>query len=190
MIDDEYLFREMATRRAAVVHFSHHAIMAFDGPFPEDLEHAIAVKDSEARSCCVVWPGHAMDLPGSVGVVFDVTVENVISVFPNDSGSFDLGDGMDASNGVPLTKESFDQTFQPTGPYNEWRVRGAQVKGIFVSDPNHICAKRRFVDASWCRPSYAHVDTVRCEEVSVDFVRQSFPKLRLLKMTSDGLVDV
>lgn len=89
---DESKFQEFITGRCVVIiHFSHFAKMAHAFEFPADLQHAISSFQSETRSCCALWPKHGMDLPGSVGVIFKPTFDQVLSVLSDDSGSTDYG---------------------------------------------------------------------------------------------------
>ena len=72
---DESKFHTFLTERdVVIVHFSHFAVMGQYVEFPDDLKHAITFYQSETRSCCALWPGHKMELPGSVGVIFRPTL--------------------------------------------------------------------------------------------------------------------
>ena len=103
---DEELVQALRQRRAAIVHFSHHADMGRGVTFPGDLQDAIAHRDRWALSCHVVWPGHSMDLVGSVGVILDVTsTSQVVSINSRDSGSRQLPDGSDVFGGMSLSKK-------------------------------------------------------------------------------------
>jgi hypothetical protein len=141
---DKDLCDFLSAKGAAVVHLSHHAVMNPTRPiWPEDMRRAVAQKDRFNLSCVVVWPGHSMSLPGSVGVVFKPTCANVISAACSDSGSTMLPDGSDGSAGLPLSFETLASTFDvKIGSYNEWRVNGAEVVGIFVADPSNIVVKK------------------------------------------------
>ncbi len=140
----ENLIESLEERKALIVHMSHHSNMREGGVFPDDLNNAIQNKDIWPLSCVVVWPNHTLfDLPGSVGVIFEpISVDNVISVFHCDSGSWADEHGDDNSAGVPLSFDSFNTTFVGNVPYNEWRVKGAKVVGIFVYNPNMIFVKK------------------------------------------------
>jgi hypothetical protein len=71
---DKELWDFLTATGAAVVHLSHYAVMDPTRPiWPEDMRRAIAQKDDFNLSCVVVWPGHSMSLPGSVGVIFKPT---------------------------------------------------------------------------------------------------------------------
>ncbi|MDB6103183.1 MAG: hypothetical protein JWO52_3182 [Gammaproteobacteria bacterium] len=143
MTDDE-IVDAIRQNRAAVVHFSHHSNMRPGGTFPDDLLDAIINKARWALSCHVLWPKHGMDVVGSVGLLLEVTsASQVISVRSDDSGSLTLPDGSDHSLGVPFSKQSFEDTFNLTGAYNEWRVKDAGIKGIFVANPRAIYAKTK-----------------------------------------------
>ena len=73
------------------------------GVFPDDLQAAITNRNSWALSCCVVWPGHQMDLPGEVGIVLRPTAaEQVLSVAKTDLRLFPTRMWQDISGGVGL----------------------------------------------------------------------------------------
>lgn len=131
-------------RKALIVHFSHHQNMRDGGVFPEDLLAAIENKNDWPLSCSVMWPGHNMNPVGSVGVIFEpMATENVLSVCSADSGSSQLANGEDGSLGHPLSTATFEKTFSvKDGEYNEWRLRGATVTGIFVLNTKNIGIKR------------------------------------------------
>lgn len=90
-MDSATFKRLLNDRKIAVVHFSHHAVMGHSVAFPDDLTHAINNYLCETRSCCALVPGHKMELPGSVGVIFEPDLDHVISVLHDDSGSSDYG---------------------------------------------------------------------------------------------------
>jgi hypothetical protein len=167
---------------ALIVHFSHLANMREGGVFPADLQAAIANKDCWALSCCIVWPGHTMDLPGEVGLIFRPTATGqILSVANTDSGSSQFGCGEEVSGGVPLTAETFEETFQVApNDYNEWRVRGAQVGGVFVVSPDVIWAK------IWQPVMLDGVNIgqdIAPAPFTIDQVRAVFPALPLMTMT-------
>lgn len=183
---DPFLLPEaLEMRRALVVHFSHHANMRPDGVFPTDLMDAIKNRGVWPLSCCVLWPGHQMDLPGSVGIIFAPLLDNVLSVSASDSGSHSLPDGSDASAGVRLSAETFEETFYPPiCGYNEWRVQGAGVVGIFVSDPSDIQVKQRRKMSS----GPVEIEDIFATPVGLDYVFQSFPDHDVYTLGPDGLV--
>src|SRR5271165_353936 len=131
---DAELLAALDERQAMIVHLSHYAKMREGGVFPDDLVAAIANKAAWTLSCVVLWPGHAMDLPGSIGVIFrPVSVANVVSVCADDAGAMQFPDGAEDSLGSRLSAETFGQTFAVRrGAYNEWRVKDCDVLGIFV----------------------------------------------------------
>jgi hypothetical protein len=170
-LDD--LISSLEEHKALIVHMSHHANMREGGVFPDDLKNAMQKKDDWPLSCVVVWPNHTLfDLPGSVGVIFEpISVDNVISVFHCDSGSWADEHGDDNSAGVPLSFDSFKNTFVGNVPYNEWRVKGAKVVGIFVNNPNLIFVKK-YQDIL-CDGVPVHNDIV-CIQISLNEVIEEF----------------
>ncbi len=187
MIDQD-LSDYLATKGAAVVHLSHHAVMDPTRPiFPEDMQRAIAKNDEFNLSCVVVWPGHGMPLPGSVGVIFKPTCANVVSAAASDSGSTTLPDGTDGSLGLPLTHETLAATFNVwLWNYNEWRVRGAEVVGIFVADPLNIEVKKKVV-----LTLDGHEFTeVAATSIELDEVLSTFPHQSIFTMGPAGLVEI
>jgi hypothetical protein len=181
---DAELTDGLRQRNASVVHFSHHAEMGRRTVFPTDLLQAIENKDAWTLSCHVIWPDHRMDLVGSVGIILQPTaISQVISVSSRDSGSREHHDGSDQSSGVPLSKESLDATFNPTGAYNEWRVKGAQVAGIFVAEPPLIYTKK--IQLIGGGPH--QIETIASAETSLREVIDAFPDLCIYTMESTGL---
>ncbi len=144
-MDLQALVVGLACHKALIVHFSHRAKMREGGVFPSDLRAAITNKDCWALSCCVVRPGHKMDLPGEVGLIFRPTAsDQILSVARTDAGSFQHACGEESSGGMPLMPESLEDTFNVApNDHNEWRVRGAEVDGIFAVSPGEVWAKIR-----------------------------------------------
>ena len=184
---DEELSGYLADRKAAVVHLSHHSVMDQNRPiFPADLHGAIAKRSEFNLSCVVVWPGDRMDLPGSVGVIFKPTCASVLSVSNSDSGSMTLPDGSDGSAGVPLSASSLASTFKVCGAYNEWRVRDAEVVGIFIANPSNIYVKKeQKFDAGGHK-----FNEVAATSVSLNEVLDAFPDRKIFTMGPDGLIAV
>lgn len=185
MADADLTFA-LERQKAVVVHFSHHANMRENGVFPDDLQNAIKNKDVWSLSCSVLWPGHKMQPCGSVGVMFRPTMDSVLSVYNSDSGSFLGPDGTDISGGLPLNADTFESTFQVVGEYNEWRVKGAEVIGIFVHDINQIEAK------GWDEIPGLPDGELLCEIavkcIDLANVFDAFPPLPVFTMSSTGLV--
>lgn len=179
------LLCELNNRRALIVHLSHHAQMRDGGVFPDDLKNAIANCNQWPLSCVVVWPKHNMDMIGSIGVIFEPhSISNILSVSNSDSGSYFSTDEGDLSGGSLLSRDTFDLTFQVAcGSYNEWRVQGAEVKGIFITDQKNLSAKKwqdnycdgEIVDTSIC-----------CVEISLKEVFDTFPSLPVFRMGDNG----
>lgn len=185
---DDSLLAELDAYKAAVVHFSHHANMRKDGVFPDDLQAAILNKDRWPLSCSVLWPDHAMQPCGSVGVIFKPAVASVLSVSNTDAGSREGDDGIDRSAGEPLTLDAFKKTFQVSGAYNEWRVRGAEVVGIFVHDIDRIEAKKLLEIPGL--PGGELLLEIGCARIDLAEVFDAFTTLPVFTMTSSGLARV
>ena len=184
---DAELEDQLRNKRAVVVHFSHHSVINPHRPlFPGDLAQAIANRDKFTLSCSVVWPNHPMDLVGSVGVIFKPRCANVISVSNSDSGSMSMADGSDGSLGVPLTDQSFASTFQPVGKYNEWRVQGAEVAGIFVANVNSILTKRTVeFDVMGVKQTAVSAEATRLADIF-----DAFPAQQFFTMSINGLREI
>jgi hypothetical protein len=181
---DAELVDALEGKRAAVVHFSHHSNMRKGVTFPGDIINAIESKNDWSLCCHVVWPGHEMDLVGSVGLIFGVTsTSQVLRVRNADAGSCELPNGSVESLGVPLSKESFDDTFSPAGAYNEWRVRGADPVGIFVAVPADIYVQKYIV-----RGEAEHRwEGIGKDPISLDEVASKFPDQDIYTMGPNGL---
>ena len=172
----------LAQKQALLVHFSHHSNMREGSEFPGDLQAAIDNVSRWDLSCCLIWPGHPMKLPGSVGVIIEPTVSGVVSVSPDDSGSSSLG-----SLGEQLTKESLERSFAlAPGRYNEWRIVGKRALGIFVTDPNCIWVKQRgeiFLPENLTESGRAELldstSTIRPQRQSLQYVKNAFPNIEI-----------
>jgi hypothetical protein len=187
MTDDE-LSVALSTRQAAVVHFSHFANMRAGGVFPNDLQSAISNKDKWPLSCSVLWPGHTMQPCGCVGVIFKPCVASVLSVSPTDSGSYSASDGIDYSGGQLLCGDTFASTFQVVDAYNEWRVIGADVIGIFVSNVYFVQAKKAMKIGGL--PDGELLEEIGPTRIELSEVFDAFIDLRVFTMTSSGLTRV
>ena len=182
---DAELLTGLDDRRAMIVHLSHHAKMRENGVFPDDLLAAIANKAIWNLSCVVLWPDHAMDLPGSVGVIFrPESATNVLSVSADDAGSTQLADGSDGSLGKPLSAATFNQTFEAcAGTYNEWRVTNCEVQGIFVASETSLSAKKKVplsIDGMIIGHDIGALPITLCEVFS------AFPDLPVYTLDSAG----
>lgn len=185
-MDDKQLTAMFEERQAVVVHFSHHSNMREGGVFPDDLQQAIQNKDEWALSCSVLWPGHDMQPCGSVGVMFRPTVASVLSVSNADSGSFQGPGGADFSSGLPLSENTFQQTFDVVGSYNEWRVKGAEVIGIFVHDVDWIEVKKACQIPDPCTGQISlEIGSMR---IGLAEVLDAFDDLPVYTMITSGLV--
>ena len=136
---DDILFDKLINeKRLAIVHFSYNAKMndRFTYVFPHDLVHAISAFEDETRSCCAVYPGYNMDLPGSVGVIFSPKHSHILSVSSADSGS-SVYEGKEGSMGYEPDEDAILESLKvPIGMYNEWRIQGANPIGVFVANPH------------------------------------------------------
>jgi hypothetical protein len=174
--------------RIAVVHLSHYALMRPGVVFPADLLDAISNRDKWILSCCAIWPRHSMDLPGSIGILFRPTsVENVLGVAAGDAGTYIHPDGShNSAVEVPSLASLEESVCVDLGRYNEWLLRGAQVAGIFVSDPGNLMAKKT------CSQELhgESIEYVAPVTVSLEELRVTFPGLDIFTMASDGLVRI
>jgi len=187
-MDYDELIRRLRARNALIVHFSHHAKMREGGVFPADLHAAIANSRAWPLSCCVVWPGHRMALPGSVGVVLRPrSLASVAGVGKSDIGSTTMADGSQGSLGERLSEESFAKTFDVAeGDYNEWRMIESDVVAVYV-EGRPLRAKRhvRLLDPDSGAPLGLDVSA---ETVDLAEVVKAFPELPVLTMTHDGIM--
>jgi hypothetical protein len=151
-----------------------------------DIPDAIESYQIETRSCCALWPGHHMDLPGSVGVIFNAAFAHVVSVLADDSGSSDFGGSENSGGYSPSEETILDSINAPFGGYNEWRVRGAEPIGIFVANPNDIQVKKR----AQVRVGAEVVDEIGCMSVPISAVVEAFPFFPIYTMGADGLVKI
>jgi hypothetical protein len=184
-MDIGQLTAELTRRQALIVHFSHFSNMREGGVFPDDLQAAIAHKDCWALSCCAVWPGHSMQIPGEVGLIFRPTaVDQILSVANSDAGAQQFGSGDELSGGNALTPQSLADSFHvKAGDYNEWRVRGAEVCGIFVAHSAGVNAKTiHKIDDGGIFGD----DTIAPSPFSIAEVRAAFTALPLVSMTANG----
>ena len=177
---NDQLANLLRDKGAAIVHFSNHADMGRGTLFPHDLENAIQNRKCWSLSCHAIWPGHKMPLVGSVGIIFEPLVKDVLKVNNCDSGSSDHGSG-----GELLTIDSFYRSFQVADEeYNEWRIIGAKVKGIFVSNLDCILTRQAVclkVDG------HDHEQIISAEPTTLHKVIAAFPKLQMYTMGPAGL---
>lgn len=180
----EELLSRLQERRALIVHFSHHAAMRGDLVYPTDMHQVLAEQEAWALSCSVLTPGHSMDVVGSVGVVLvPRTAGDVLRVHHDDAGSYEF-DMASHSLGKPLSAASFDESIDLVAPgnYNEWRVRGAAPRGIFVANPAMILIRRWHTIPGPEGP----LTIIGEDRISLDEVRATFPGRTIWTMTPDG----
>ena len=182
---DESKFHKLLTERdVVIVHFSHFAVMGQYVEFPDDLEHAITFYQSETRSCCALWPGHIMEPPGSVGVIFKPTFEQVLSVLADDSGSSDFGGAENSGGHAPSEQNIMESLNVPAGRYNEWRVKGAKPFAIFIANPKNICAKRK----QQISHNGETLEEIGCTNIEISSVFEAFPEMPIFTMSAQKLV--
>lgn len=185
---DQELNDRLDAKKALVVHFSHHVLMNPEHPYyPEDLLRVLARNGEFPNSCCVLWPEHTMDLIGSVGVLLKPTCATIHSASVRDSGSLTWSDGTEGSLGDPLTVVSLEASFDVSpGSYNEWRVQGAVIEGIFVADPNNIWVKCEVEmgEGEW------KTKTNTQKRITMDEVFATFPDSRIFTMNAQGKVEI
>ena len=174
--------------KLCVVHFSHHAKMRDDGVFPDDLQAAIGNCADWTLSCCALTPGHTMGLPGDVGVIFEIdNPKQIVSVCSDDSGSSQTEDGSDQSFGSEPSLSALNASLDVAcGRYNEWRVIGAKVSGIYVENTNSIQAKRKVT----FEVSGVQVEDIVAGPVNLESVKNSFPNLSVFTFQNGCLVEI
>jgi hypothetical protein len=183
MTEDE--FSLLVDKEAiAVVHFSHFADMGRKLTFPDDMRQAISNTNIWALSCCALTPGRRMQLPGEVGILLCPKLSHVLSVSSGDAGASTLPDGSELSGGQPPSREAVLTSLNPgLQSYNEWRVRGAEVVGIFVSRVDHVAVKKRLSFDGPLGPE----QTIASECVPLGVVFDAFPSLPVYVMGASGL---
>lgn len=185
---DQELNDYLESKKALVVHFSHHVLMNSNHPYyPEDMLRVLKRNGEFPNSCSVLWPGHTMDLIGSVGVLFEPTCETIHSVSAGDSGSLTFNDGTEGSLGRPLAYPNLESSFDvPPGSYNEWRIQGAAIKGIFIADPKNIlvkCEVEKDVNGQKIK-----FDTQK--RITISEVFATFPDSLIFTMNAQGKIGI
>jgi hypothetical protein len=71
----------------------------------------------------------------------------------------------------------------PVGAYNEWRVRGGSVKGIFVASPSCSYVKHKKVSGE----GEYQTEFVGSEFMQFDAIEAMFPEHNIYTMDSNGL---
>lgn len=186
---DEISFRKLLCERNVVlVHFSHHSTMNYEVEFPGDLIFAVKNHVTETLSCCALFPGYKMDLPGSIGVILEPTLEQVLTVCGFDSGSSNYG-GKEGSLGVPPTQSTINQSLIVSEDgYNEWRILGARPIGFFVADPDNIYVKKKVMIpiGEELHPVFTQI-SIPLRDVCVE-LNSIYPKLPIYSMGPDGFL--
>jgi hypothetical protein len=188
MINSDELKSFLATENVCIVHFSHHAKMREGGVFPNDLQAAITNCKDWNLSCCALWPGHKMALPGDVGVLFELDhPRQILSVCSDDAGASQTQDGKDQSAGFKPDLTALAKSLNVTsGSYNEWRVIGAKVAGIYVEKPDRIQAKRRVK----FEVLGEEIEEISSETIQLECVKANFPNWKVLTFQNGCLVEI
>ncbi|MES2281069.1 MAG: hypothetical protein V4542_06620 [Pseudomonadota bacterium] len=186
MTEDEFA-RLVDEERIAVVHFSHFADMGRGLSFPDDMLRAISNTNVWTLSCCALTPGRRIQLPGEVGIVLRPELSNVLSVNNGDAGASTLPDGSELSGGQRPSREAVLKSLDPgLHSYNEWRVFGAKVVGIFVSRVDHVAVKKRLSFDCPIGPE----QTIAWVSVPLGVVFDAFPGLPVYEMGTSGLTQL
>lgn len=185
-VDDTQFETLLDERKIVVVHFSCYGVMGHRVTFPNDLHHALSNYEQETRSCCAIYPGHNMSLPGSVGLIFRPKYSQVLSVCSADSGSSDYA-GHEGSLGAFPEEDAILESLQvSSGMYNEWRILGAELTGVFVSNPQAIEVKQEVTLAL----GMERFTEIGCVRISLQAVKEAFPNLLVYTMGDDGLIQL
>jgi hypothetical protein len=190
MMKEDQFNKFVLRHHVVVVHFSHHGVMGHEVPFPEDLRHALKTWTTEIRSCCALWPGHKMNLPGSVGLIYRPTLSNIVSVGCTDSGSSNHN-GREGSLGEPPSAAALVRSLRNVQPgdYNEWRIVGAQPTGIFVASTSHILVKKWVVPSVPQELLFEEIEPVlACAKSTLEIVATEFSSHNIYTLSEKGLV--
>jgi hypothetical protein len=155
--------------------------------FPDDMRQAISNTNVWTLSCCALTPRRRMQLPGEVGILLRPELSHVLSVSTGDAGACTLSDGSELSGGQPPSREAVLTSIEPgLKPYNEWRVRGAKVLGIFVSRVDHVAVKKRLS----LEGPFGPKQVIASESVHLGIVFDAFPNLPVYRMGASGLTQL
>ncbi len=179
------LIEQLRAKLALIVHFSHHSNMREGGVFPQDLLDAIANSNVWPLSCCLVWPTHTMNLPGSVGVILRPrSIESIVAVSSTDAGSLTWQDNTEGSLGFPLTLDTFNSSFEVApDDYNEWRVRDSEAIGIYFENQPYAKKRRHLVSGG------LNLDEViSAEPITINEILSTFPDYPILTRQAGRLI--
>ncbi|HDS6884648.1 TPA: hypothetical protein QH084_000454 [Morganella morganii subsp. morganii] len=134
---------ELQNKNAKIIHFSTAPRMSNrEYFFPDDLNNIINnnLSSDVIISCSCIWQDNYPSAPGSVGVILDVDIDDVISASPDDSGSYQSSDGKDNCMGKSINESVLNDVFNKTVNYNEFRVKPNNVKiiGLYIKDVYNI----------------------------------------------------
>lgn len=129
-----------------------------------------------------------MGLPGDVGVLLEIDdPKQIVSVCSDDSGSSQTEDGSDQSLGSEPSLSALNDSLDVVcGRYNEWRVIGAKVSGIYVENTNSMHAKRKVT----FEVSGVLYEDIAAESVNLESVKNNFPNLSVFTFQNGCLVEI
>ncbi|WP_199135365.1 hypothetical protein [Delftia sp. ASV31] len=84
--------------------------------------------------------------------------------------------------------DTLEETFQVAGPYNEWRVRSAEVIGIFVHNIHYVEAKKELQIPGL--PDGEILNAIGVTRIELAEVFAAFEPLQVFTMTPSGLARV
>jgi hypothetical protein len=181
----EDLIRQLRRRSALIVHFSHHSNMRQGGVFPADLHAAMANSRNWPLSCCVVWPRHRMQLPGSVGVVLlPRSLDSIVLMHFGDSGSMTIDGGEYGLGANQVTEEAVEHTFKvpPNERYNEWRVRESDAIGIYVEGRPYV---KKYETV---KKEEHQITTITPQSISLQEIHDAFSELPIYSRHEERIV--
>lgn len=140
-------------KNAKIVHFSTVPRMSYRQYFfPDDLSNIINknLNSDVIISCSCIWKDNFLSAPGSIGVILDVDMGDIVSVFPEDSGAYQSSDGEENCMGKPIDVSVLTDVFNNTKSYNEFRVKYNNIKiiGLYVKNAYklHFVANKNLPD--------------------------------------------
>ena len=124
-----------------------------------------------------------MDLLGSVGIIFKLTFQHILSALSEDSGSSKYGESESSGGDKPCENIILASLIVPIGRYNEWRVRGAEPIGIFIAETGNICAKQKR-QFSHCDKT---IEFIGSTNITLESVINAFPNFPIFTLGPAGV---
>ena len=165
-----------------VIHFSTD--MCRPGTvFPDHIRNAINISPNAKLCCSALSKNPGITPAGEVGIIFSISdISQLISVCSTDAvfnGSHSLGQS-------PTYQTVSDSLNAMHGRHNEWLVKGAPIKGIFVTFPTGSHARRKFPPPS---VPYGGTDPIFASSwFSILEIRQAFPDQDIYTLDNGKLV--